>query len=69
MLAPDALTDAELLSGLWWGDQEFGPAVNALWLDYVDRMHAWEKFQSEVASALRHLHRVTTQQEQEANHG
>lgn len=54
------LTDDELLGGLWWGDDEFGPAVNALWRDYVEKMHEWNQFRSEVATALRHLHRVTT---------
>lgn len=35
------LTDDELLRGLWWGDPEFGPAVNALHREYVERRHAW----------------------------
>lgn len=60
------LTDDELLRGLWWGDEEFGPAVNALWREYVERRRGWMDYKCEVATALRHLHRVSFTADQEA---
>jgi hypothetical protein len=46
------------LEGLWWGDEEFGPAVDALWREYIDRRHEWLRYETEVATALGHLRRV-----------
>jgi len=54
-----SLTDEELLSGLWWSDPEYGPAVGALWRDYVERRREWDRYKAEVATSLRHLQRVT----------
>lgn len=41
-----------VLNGLWWGDPEFGPAVDTLWREYVDRRHAWVEYENSVATAL-----------------
>lgn len=50
------------LGGLWWSDEEFGPAVEALWHEYVERMHEWQRYETEVATALGHLLRVSARE-------
>jgi hypothetical protein len=40
------------LTGLWWNDAEFGPAVDELWRSYVSKRHEWDQYESDVAKAL-----------------
>lgn len=51
-----SLSDGELLSGLWWYDEEFsGTGARELWDLYVLKKHEFERLSNATALLLRNI--------------